>query len=86
MESEAIVKVMINSSTEYVDLIKTVYMFFFVFIVWHVLLSLSYTKKQPLNIGLTGSLFNADFINFLITGIISLLSFYLICKKILIFE
>ena len=35
MESESIVKVSINSSEEYVDLIKTIYMFFIVSIVWH---------------------------------------------------
>ena len=82
MESESIVKISINSSTDYVDLIKTLYMFFIVMIVWHILLSLSY-KKQPINIGLTGSLFN---INFLLTGMISFLSFFLISKKILVFE
>ncbi len=85
MESESIVKININSSTEYVELIKTLYMFFIVIIVWHILLSLSY-KKQPINIGLTGSLFNINFINFLLTGMISFLSFYLISKKILTFE
>ena len=86
MESESIVKVSINSSQEYVDLIKTIYMFFIVAIVWHVLLSLSYKSKQPINIGLTGSLFNTEFINFLLTGMISFLSFFLISKKILVFD
>ena len=33
MESESIVKININSSTEYVELIKTLYMFFIVIIV-----------------------------------------------------
>ena len=86
MESDSIVKVSINSSEEYVDLIKTIYMFFIVSIVWHVLLSMSYKKSRPINIGLTGSLFNIDFINFLLTGMISFLSFFLISKKILVFD
>ena len=30
MESESIVKISINSSTDYVDLIKTLYMFFII--------------------------------------------------------
>jgi hypothetical protein len=51
--------------------------------VWHVLLSLSYDKKQPMNIGLTGELFNNNFINFILTGMISILSFYLVFQKIL---
>ena len=70
MESESIVKISINSSTDYVDLIKTLYMFFIVMIVWHILLSLSY-KKQPINIGLTGSLFNINYKNFLLNGMIT---------------
>jgi len=85
MQSESIVKISINSSTDYVELIKTLYMFFVVMIVWHILLSLSY-KKQPINFGLTGCLFNINFINFLLTGMISFLSFFLISKKILVFE
>jgi hypothetical protein len=86
MESESIVKISINSSQEYVDLVKTIYMFFVVSIVWHVLLSMSYKKTKPMNIGLTGSLFNIDFINFLLTGLIAFLSFFLISKKILVFD
>ena len=72
MESESI-KININGSTEYVELIKTLYMFFIVIIVWHILLCCC--KKQPINIGLTGSLFNINFINFLLTGMISFLVF-----------
>lgn len=83
MESESIVQLNINSSSNYVNLIKSMYMFIFIFMVWHVLLSLSYDKKQPMNIGLTGELFNNNFINFILTGMISILSFYLIFQKIL---
>jgi len=83
MESESIVQLNINSSTNYVNLIKTLYMFLFVFMIWHVLLSLSYNKKQPINMGLSGDLFNSNFINFILTGMISILSFYLVFQKIL---
>ena len=83
MESESIVQLNINSSTNYVSLIKTLYMFLFVFMIWHVLLSLSYKKKQPINMGLSGELFNNNFINFILTGMISILSFYLVFQKIL---
>ena len=83
MESESIVQLNINSSSNYVNLIKSMYMFIFIFMVWHVLLSLSYDKKQPMNIGLTGELFNNNFINFILTGMISILSFYLVFQKIL---
>jgi|TARA_Y100000768_G_C23866447_1_gene628288 uncharacterized oligopeptide transporter (OPT) family protein len=83
MESESIVQLNINSSSNYVNLIKSMYMFIFIFMVWHVLLSLSYDKKQPINIGLTGELFNNNFINFILTGMISILSFYLVFQKIL---
>jgi len=83
MESESIVQLNINSSTNYVNLIKTLYMFLFVFMIWHVLLSLSYHKKQPVNMGLSGDLFNSNFVNFILTGMISILSFYLVFQKIL---
>ena len=83
MESESIVQLNINSSTNYVNLIKSLYMFIFVFMIWHVLLSLSYDKRQPINMGLSGDLFNSNFINFILTGMISILSFYLVFQKIL---
>jgi len=83
MESESIVQLNINSSTNYVNLIKTLYMFLFIFMIWHVLLSLSYSKKQPINMGLSGELFNSNFVNFILTGMISILSFYLVFQKIL---
>ena len=83
MESESIVQLNINSSTNYVNLIKSLYMFIFVFMIWHVLLSLSYSKKQPINMGLSGELFNSNFVNFILTGMISILSFYLVFQKIL---
>ena len=83
MESESIVQLNINSSTNYVNLIKTLYMILFIFMIWHVLLSLSYSKKQPINMGLSGELFNSNFVNFILTGMISILSFYLVFQKIL---
>ena len=83
MESESIVQLNINSSTNYVNLIKSLYMFIFVFMIWHILLSLSYSKKQPINMGLSGELFNNNFVNFILTGMISILSFYLVFQKIL---
>ena len=86
MDTDSIVRVNINSNQNYVNLIKNMYMFLFVFLIWHLLLSLSYDKKQPLNIGLTGGLLNTNFVNFLLTGMISILSFYLIFQKILEFN
>ena len=83
MESESIVQLNINSSTNYVNLIKSLYMIIFVFMIWHVLLSLSCSKKQPVNMGLSGELFNSNFINFILTGMISIHSFYLVFQKIL---
>ena len=83
MDTESIVQLNINSSTNYVNLIKTLYMFLFIFMIWHILLSLSYSKKQPINMGLSGELFNSNFVNFILTGMISILSFYLVFQKIL---
>ena len=33
--------------------------------------------------GLSGELFNSNFVNFILTGMISILSFYLVFQKIL---
>jgi hypothetical protein len=81
----ALFEIYLDVDEEYKDTIKTIYTFFVIMIVFHILMSLSYNGSKPILFGLTRELFNDDFMNLLFIGMISIIFYYFISVKLLKF-
>lgn len=81
----ALFEIYLDIDEEYKDTIKTIYTFFVIMIVFHILMSLSYNGSKPILFGLTRELFNDDFMNLLFIGMISIIFYYFISVKLLKF-
>jgi hypothetical protein len=81
--SNSIFEINFNDMPEYGELVNSLYMISFILIIIHILLSSSLKEtKSNFNFGITGDIFNSNFINLLSIILISVLSYYLIGKKI----
>lgn len=70
---------------EYEDLANNFYFLLTTILVFHLILSSHYGKKQPCCFGLTGKFLNEDFTMTLGALFLSLLSYKLVFKKLVVF-
>ena len=81
----AFYEIHLDIDEEYKETLQTIYKFVILFIVFHILASLSYNGSKPILFGLTRELFNDDFMNLLFMGIISIIAYYFISEKLIKF-
>jgi hypothetical protein len=81
----AIYEIHLQVEEEYKETIKNIYKFLVIVIVFHILMSLSYNGSKPILFGLTRELFNDDFMNLLLIGMISIISYYFVSEKLIKF-
>ncbi len=81
----AIYEIRLEIEEEYKETIKSIYKFLVIVIVFHILMSLAYNGSKPILFGLTRELFNDDFMNLLLIGMISIIAYYFVSEKLLKF-
>ena len=82
----AIYNVYLNNSAENVNFINDLYKYLIILITFHVLMYFTYSGNKPVNFGLTGDLFNPDFLSILFYILISIGFYYLVGAELVSFN
>jgi len=78
----AILNLHLNLKPEYKELLDDFVKFTAILLIFHILLALS-NGKSPSNLGLTGDLFNNDFITIFVYLVISVYVYHMVVKKLI---
>ena len=79
----AILNIHLNLRQDYKDLLNDLIKIIIILLTFHALLSLSQGKSPTANLGLTGDLFNNDFLTVFVFLIISFYIYHMIFKRVI---
>lgn len=78
-------RVELKMDEEYSEMIKNIYKFLVILIVFHLLVSYTYQGSKPILFGLSQEFMNDHVMNLIFIGMISIAFYYLVAEKILKF-
>jgi hypothetical protein len=81
----ALYEIRLDLDPEYVQMVKSIYQFLAIIIVFHLLVSYTYNGSKPILFGLSQEFMNDHVLNLILMGMISIMSFYMVFQKILRF-
>lgn len=75
----ALITIDLNLNESQIEMIRDLFKYIVIFVIFHILSSLSKTK----NYGLGGELLNEQFLNFILMIFVSILGYYLVINELL---